>query len=59
MRVSEVFQVQLPQASFVSVDTDAAMQSLTAHSGEPLAVRVFNIFQTILIFICYLHIKLK
>jgi hypothetical protein len=32
MLVSEVFQVQFPQASFVSVDTDVATQSRTAHS---------------------------
>ncbi len=34
MRVSEVLQVQFPQASFVSVDTDVATQSRTAHSCD-------------------------
>ena len=34
MRVSEVLQVQFPQARFVSVDTDAATQSRTAHSCD-------------------------
>jgi len=32
MRVSEVLQVQFPQARFVTVDTDVATQSRTAHS---------------------------
>jgi len=34
MRVSEVWQGQFPQASFVSVDTDVATQSRTAHSCD-------------------------
>lgn len=37
MRVSEVLQVQLPQASFVSVDRDVATKSRTAHSYGTLA----------------------
>jgi len=32
MRVSEVLQVQFPHSRFVSVDTDVATQSRTAHS---------------------------
>jgi hypothetical protein len=34
MRVSEVLQVQFPQASFVSGDTDVATQSRTTHSRD-------------------------
>ena len=34
MRVLEVLQVQFPQANFVSVDTDVATQSRTAHSCD-------------------------
>jgi len=34
MRVSEVLQVQFSQASFVSVDTDVATKSRTAHSCD-------------------------
>jgi hypothetical protein len=37
MRVSEVLQVQFPQASFVSVDIDVATQSRTAHSCDRYA----------------------
>ncbi len=37
MRVSEVLQLQFPQASFVSWDTDAASQSRTGHSRERCA----------------------
>ncbi len=43
MRVSEVLQVQFPLASFVSVDTDVATQSRTAHSCDryvPLAKKL-------------------
>ncbi len=32
--VSEVLQVRLPQAGFVSVDTDIVTQSRTTHSRE-------------------------
>lgn len=34
MRVLEVLQVQFPQASLVSVDTDVTTQSRTTHSCE-------------------------
>jgi hypothetical protein len=34
MRVSEVLHVLFPQARFVTVDTDVATQSRTAHSCE-------------------------
>ena len=34
MSVSEVLQVQVPQARFVSVDTEVATQSLTGRSRE-------------------------
>jgi hypothetical protein len=34
MRVSEVLQVPFPQARFVSIDTDVATQSRTAHSCD-------------------------
>lgn len=42
MRVSEVLQVQFPQARFVSVDTDVATQSRTAHSCDRYGLLRFN-----------------
>jgi len=42
MRVSEVLQVQFSQASFVSVDTDVATKSRTAHSCDRLCATQRN-----------------